>query len=211
MLTKTLDPNTRREIEEAALAANARISKRQGPYEAAIIANATWHILTVAPNCDRIAAGHLIGRRFGIYLPETNGPRAGTREPLLPGYLLVFVWGIADHAKRILDCPGVIDFLQRDGEIVVVQDEIVDDIREIENRERPSVLAATAIAAAGGASRKKKKRWRRGRKSKVVQDNGDEVVAVYPYSPILASMEGLDAAARISAFFSALGLGGRPE
>jgi hypothetical protein len=78
-------------------------------------------------------------------------------------------------------------------------------------RERPSVLAATAIAAAGGASKKEKKRWRRGRKSKVVQDNDDEVVAVYPYSPILASMEGLDAAARISAFFSALGLGGQPE
>jgi hypothetical protein len=120
-------------------------------------------------------------------------------------------WGIADHAKRILDCPGVIDFLRCDGEIVVVPDAIVDDIREIENRERPSVLAAAAIAAAGGASKKKKKRWRNGRKSKIVQDNGDEVVAVYPYSPILASMEGLTAAARISAFLSALGLGGRPE
>jgi hypothetical protein len=70
MLTKTLDPDTRREIEEAALAANERSAKRRGPYEAAIIANATWHILTVAPNCDRIAAGHLIGRRFGIYLPQ---------------------------------------------------------------------------------------------------------------------------------------------
>jgi transcription antitermination factor NusG len=207
MLTKTLDPDTRREIEKAALATNARIAKRQGPYEAAIIANATWHILTVAPNCDRIAAGHLIGRRFGIYLPETNRPRAGTREPLLPGYLLVFVWGIADHAKRILDCPGVIDFLRRDGEIVVVPDAIVDEIREIENLQRPTVLASAAIAAAGGASKKKKKRWRKGRKSKVVQDNGDEVVAVYPYSPIIAAMEGLDSAARIGLFLRSLGLG----
>jgi len=115
----------------------------------------------------------------------------------------VFVWGIADHAKRILDCPGVIDFLRRDGEILVVPDAIVDDIREIENREPPS--------AGRWCEQKKKKRWRKGRKSKVVQDNGDEVVAVYPYSPIIAAMEGLDAAARIRAFFSALGLGGRPE
>jgi hypothetical protein len=32
----------------------------------------------------------------------------------------------------------VIDFLRRDGEILVVPDAIVDDIREIENREPPS-------------------------------------------------------------------------
>lgn len=206
MLTKTAE---REEVEQAAMRAIDRIARREGPYAAQLIGAATWHAITVAPNCDRIVAAHLMGRRFGVYLPETLGHRAGSRESLLPGYVFLFVWGIDDHAERILGCPGVIDFLRMglSREIVLIPDEIIDEVREIENRLMPTILPAAAIAMAGGASKKKKKRWRKGRKAKEIIDHSDEVVAVYPYSPMIAAMEGLDSAGRISAFLSAIGLG----
>ena len=59
---------------------------------------ATWHIIETMPAHEQSAAAHLVGRRFGVYLPETEqwevhrGHKVKMLRPLFPGYLFVFVW-----------------------------------------------------------------------------------------------------------------------
>src|SRR5437588_12517795 len=54
-----------------------------------------WHIVRTELGRETIAAAHLAGRRFGIYLPMIDS------VPLFPGYLFVFAWGITDQWRRI--------------------------------------------------------------------------------------------------------------
>ena len=148
--------------------ADERMAK-QGGFNAEIVEGvaAKWYVLTTAANQERIAAAHLIGRRFGVYLPETEetivtrGRKRDVRRLLFRGYLFLFVWDIDRHLRRIRACPGVMGILCREGQPAVLPDAAIDDIRQYENSERPLALSVEAVAA---PSKKKKKRWRRSRK-----------------------------------------------
>jgi transcription antitermination factor NusG len=147
---------------------------------------ATWHIVETMPAHEQIAAGHLTGRRFGVYLPETEqcevhrGRKIKMLRPLFPGYLFVFVWGLGRHIGRILACPGVWRFLQTGEQPAVISDELIDAIRAIENKERPLCVVVEVIYG------KPKKRWRRSKaapQEQLIHDN--EIVGVRPWSAYL--------------------------
>lgn len=152
---------------------------------------ATWHIVETVPAQERVAAGHLIGRRFGVYLPETeqfeirHGRGVGVLRPLFPGYLFVFVWGLRRHIGRILACPGVWRFLQIGEEPAVISDELIDKIRAIENREQPLIVTADFIG------RPVSRRFRRTKASvqwQFIHDN--EITGVRPWSAHLDGIVG---------------------
>lgn len=196
------DDNARR-----ARLADERMVK-QGGYSAEIVEGTApkWYVLTTAANQERIAASHLIGRRFGVYLPETERTivKRGNRL-LFRGYVFLFVWDIDRHQRRIRACPGVMGFLCREGRPAVLPDAEIDKIRKYENSERPICLPIEAVAT----PKKKKKRWRRSRRAveEAVPEEENAIVDVRPWGfrfdePLVSPVE----ETRISALHKALGL-----
>ncbi|MGJ5000558.1 transcription termination/antitermination NusG family protein [Bradyrhizobium sp. HKCCYLRH2060] len=132
--------------------------------------SASWHVLETHPNQEQIAAGHLIGRRFGIYVPETEhdiirrGRKLHVTRPMFPGYVFVFVWDIGRHWNRIRSIPGVAHIMTMTTEDgftrpLVMPDGLIDYIRTVENSERPLIAMADIV---GGKRRRNEKR--KGRK-----------------------------------------------
>jgi len=185
---------TMQRIEQATLACATRLHGGDRAYEAHIAAPATWHVVTVASGCDRIAAAHLLARRFGIYLPEMPN-KHGARDLLLPGYLFVFVFGVAAHARRILACPGVVDFLSFAGEIVAVPDSFISDVRELENRE---------MAAVEYRGNRRRKGYRR---RATLQEGQSDALGARAFSAWIDAMEGVAPEKRIGLFLAAIGIG----
>lgn len=207
-------PDLYLEYCKQAVETSRRFDEKMGPYSAEIVpgAEATWHAVITAPAHERIAASHLISRGFGIYLPETEdvevkrGRKVTRTRPLIPGYLFVYVWDIARHARRIRACTGVLDFLLSDGRIMVIPWAIIDQLRVIENYERPIVLPMDEVVRPKQA---KKKRWRKSRAEPSLQAVPAEIIGVHAYSPFIEEMrQGLDDENRIAVFKRALGLAG---
>lgn len=96
-------------------AAQATARSRANPFHAEIVPGCTpnWHILVCQANNEQIAAGHLIGRGFGTYLPQftetvvERGRKKDRTWNMFPGYLFLFVWDIHFHWRRIMSCVGV--------------------------------------------------------------------------------------------------------
>lgn len=204
-----IDRKYRRQVIET----SRRLAEKAGPYSAEIVPGTkpTWHAVLTAPAHERIAASHLIARGFGIYLPETEVVEFKHRrevkrtKPLIPGYLFVYVWDIARHTSRIRACTGVIDFLQADGRIMTIPWAIIDQLRVIENYERPIVLPMDEVVRPKQA---KKKRWRRSRAEPALLAVPAEIIGVHAYSPFIEEMRsGLDDENRLAVFNRALGLG----
>jgi transcription antitermination factor NusG len=154
---------------------------------------AGWYIVETHPAHERIAAGHLSGRRFGVYVPEAEeieirrGRKIRATRPMFPGYLFIFTWGIQDHVSRIEACPGVFRLmLQHDPEtwaprFVMLPDEAIDEIRKVENGKRPLVMPADAFREF--AAYKKKRRWRRTKMPDQRQEIHDnQIVSVRAWS-----------------------------
>jgi transcription antitermination factor NusG len=121
------------------LAAQTTQAAIRNPYAAEIgAAMAHWHVLSTVPGQERIAASHLAARRFGIYLPENEqtvvarGVKRQRRRLLIPGYVFVFVWGIAGNFRRICACPGVSRLLFECGRPAVIEDEEIDQLAALE-------------------------------------------------------------------------------
>jgi transcription antitermination factor NusG len=183
------------------------------PYRAEIIpeCRAQWHVLISQPGHERIAASHLITRGFGVYLPECENAvmRRGrvqrVRQLMFVGYVLVFVWDVGHHFRRILACVGVQDFLRHsNGSPAVLSDEIVDHIRAVENEQCPLVATLETVNL-----KKLKKRWRRKHKNAEEQayrqyaDN--EIVATRTWSAF-RDLPALDESQRNGLLRRALGL-----
>jgi transcription antitermination factor NusG len=188
--------------------------ERMGPYRAEVVPGATpsWVAVTVVAAHENIAAAHLSARGFGIYLPEIErteirrGRRVDFKRLMLPGYVFVHVWDLDRHTRRIRACPGVLDFMKFGDEIVRLSWRVINEIRVIENLERPISLPMDEVIVPV----KKKKRWR---KSRVAQTETrqvpNEILCVHAYSPFIEEMRqaGLDDEERLSAFHRRLGLG----
>jgi transcription antitermination factor NusG len=132
------------------------------------------------PNQEKIAAAHLIGRRFGVYLPEFDYDPDGKvlldkRRLLLPGYVLLFVWDVDRHVRRVRSCTGVLDFLIEGNRIAVIPDDLVNRIQACENSHRkPLVMTVEDIVV--------KKKYRARRKVREVPVGEEDIVAVHSYS-----------------------------
>lgn len=187
------------------------LDQQAGPYSAQLASpKGVWVALITAPAHERIAAAHLVARGFGICLPETEvtevrrGRKVERTRILIPGYLFVYVWGVDAHAPRLRATPGVIDFLRQEGDIRSIPWEVINELREIENRERPMLLPMQEVARP-----KKGRRWRRSRRPLEQVAEPEPIVAVHCWSPFIEELRdaGLDDEARIAAFNRRLGLG----
>ncbi len=172
-----------------------------------------WHVLETHPNHERIAAGYLIARRFGVFVPERDevvvrrGSKFETKRLLFIGYIFVYVWGIKEHARRILACPGVARIIQADGNPAIIPDSKIDEIRAVENSLRP--LPATMLYDDPSFMlAKKKKRWRRKPKTaqELAAEDANEIVAVRPWSAFQDALMALDDEGRNQTLRKALGL-----
>lgn len=190
-------------------------------------AEAKWYVIETHPGEDRIAAAHLIARRFGVYMPEREvtdvrrGRKVDVRRALFPGYLFVFVWDVEAHFSRIIACPGVRGMVMMNATSadddcsyrfrggyhpVTVADEVIDRIRFVENCWRPMPLADGTAAA--HATRKKRRR-RKHYVAPDVRNNTAEqptIVGSRPWSVFADGLTALDGDGRNQALRDLLGL-----
>jgi transcription antitermination factor NusG len=144
----------------------------RGGFVAQIVPGATpqWHALTVHPAQERIAAAHLSGRRFGVYLPCTTrdivvkGHKRRYDSPMFPGYLFLFVWDFRSHWERVRACPGVSGYLAVNdaGAAAVIPDGFINRMQ-----------AKEAGMMIGSLPRR-----RRRRRNSPIVDANDEIVSV---------------------------------
>lgn len=184
--------------------------ERQGRFEAEIVPDCSpkWHVLLIEPGHERIAAAHLVGRRFGTYLPMleetkiTRGRKRQAKYPIFPGYLFIFVWDIEHHLRRIKACTGVSGVLYSGSVPAEVPDKIMERIQVVENSMCPLTMTVETVS-------KPKRRWRRSIKSALEKSevgvDPNEVVSVRCFSAF-RDIDMLDDAGRNQALHKALGL-----
>lgn len=187
------------------------VDQRRGPYDAEIVegCSPSWHVFTCLPAHEKIAAGHLVGRRFGIYLPErerqgfTRGRFWKRRSLLLPGYIFVFTWDLLRHKRRIEACPGILHVLMQGQNPAVIPDELINRIRRAENGERPISYDVEVEQVIRKGRRRESRKYK-----KTVLITTDEITAVHSYGWRSGDDElGHDQPERrVSAFHKAMGL-----
>lgn len=125
----------------AALVSAQTRETRVDPLRAEIVPNvsAQWHVIVTHPSHENIAASHLIGRGFGVYLPEINreyvvkGKKKVRSWPMFPTYLFAFVWDVRRHKHRVESCTGVSRVLCSEFERpAVVPDWVISDLQAVE-------------------------------------------------------------------------------
>lgn len=192
------------------IAARATERAHANPYGAEITPEpARWHVIVTEPNREATAAGHLIGRGFGIYLPEydevviSRGRKRVLHQKMFPGYLFVFVWSIERQWRRMAACTGVSRLLRNGDQPAVVTDE---QINEIQTKEFNRLVNDTPLVAVSGPKRKKRlKRWERELEKHACEQmiEGNFRVTTKSY---FADIETLDAHSRNHRLHRALGI-----
>ena len=181
----------------------ARPVTRFDPRHAEMVSNIVpkWHVVETWPHRERKVAAELAARRFGIFVPESEqtvverGRKIERRSLMFPGYVFVFVWDVLKHRDRIEAVEGVMRLVLITGEDpdnplpAELSDEEIDEIRAVENGERPLFTQ----------SRKKGRR-----KGKRAFDN--DVVGVHAWSPFQDRLLTLDSEGRNQILRTALGL-----
>lgn len=177
-----------------------------------------WHLVETHPNQESTAAAHLVARRFGVFVPESEhdiirrGRKRHVTRLMFTGYLFVFVWSVLYHRDRIEACPGVkriVNITMPDGSErpAVVSDKEIDQIRSVENGQRP--LPAILMPADISRPKSKKKHKSRKKKKELVKvdpQRDDDIVACYAWSPFQRDLLTLDEQGRNGALRKALGL-----
>lgn len=99
----------------------------------------SWHILRCAAGRERRASDYLADLGFGIYLPQHDtwkGSELERQTALFPGYIFIWLWGLAEHIQDVKSVPDIFGFLANpDGEPILVPDKIIKSIVEIEQRQ----------------------------------------------------------------------------
>jgi transcriptional antiterminator NusG len=195
-------------LEELSPEARAELSRpfqSFDPRNAEIVAGKTpkWYLLEVYEPWQRDVEKELVKRRFGIFVPEfekteiVRGRKIERKLSLFPGYVFVFVWDIDSHWSRIMDVPGVSQIMASKPDIaqpaqsspqlphaLAIDFELIDEIRAIENSERPL-----------------RKRRTRGKRQ-----HDDDVIAVHPWTAFSDRLCLLDSEGRNQTLRKALGL-----
>lgn len=177
---------------------------KAGPLCAEIVSGSEprWYIVVTTPGQEGIAAGHLIGRRFGVYQPRFPDPKIirGRKQRrwrnLFPCYLFVFVWDAERHARRILACPGVARMLCIGERPVPVPFDVIDHLRAEENKLNPVQYTIDVVRV-----RKRRKKRTQVTEQKVVEADPDDIISVSS-----KSYWTLDEPERFSLLHKALGL-----
>ena len=136
-----------------------------------------WYLVETVPGQERIAAAHLAGRRFGIFIPdirfmpqrvfdkETGQRRivAGERLPRLRrmfvGYIFVFAWLNGRNLARIKAVPGVHRIVcWPEGRVAKLKDEQVGELRALE-----AILCPVEIPEDWRKPSRKRHGWRKER------------------------------------------------
>ena len=135
-----------------------------------------WHLYETMPGQENVVAGHLIGRRFGILLPEISyapsvrydavggrwlvekGAKLPRRRLMFNGYIFVFAWLDSNNHARVKAVPGI----QRlacwpDGAVFSLTDKVVNYIRNLE-----AILTPVEIPA-DWRSKPRRNGWRKKR------------------------------------------------
>ena len=194
--------------EKRYLAMASQYDERTGRLDAELVpgVQGRWHIVRVEGGRETTAAAHLVGRRFGVYLPQypevliVRGRKIERLRNLFPGYLFVFVWDVMNHAGRILAVPGVIDILSRNDHPVVVPDAMIDDIRRREESEWPLVTTMDVVRV-----RRRRRKYAHVHESRQLHVRPQDIVSVRAAGWIKGITD-LDDEERISKLNDALGL-----
>lgn len=102
-----------------------------------------WHVLRTEPQREATAAGHLIGRRFDVYLPMVRGEirrgklrvRTPVERPMMPGYLFALLDPASGCWDRVRSAPGVLDFLHLEHRPATLSEHAIAAVRQIEEAE----------------------------------------------------------------------------
>jgi transcription antitermination factor NusG len=191
------------------------------PWSAELVPGAMpqWHVLETYPNNERMAAAHLVARRFGMFVPEIEetivlrGRKVDRVRLLFRGYIFVFVWDILRHQRRIESIPGVLRIMFVETSVgrkrpAVISDAKIDEIRAVENGERP---LPTIMFPDEPSLPKKKGRYRKNEKrlyelQRAQWERDNEVVACQSWSPFQDSLSTLDEEGRNQTLRKALGI-----
>lgn len=142
-----LSEETRDQIERRALEISAELEKKLGPYRAEIVpptmdeagklkSTANWHVITTWAAYEEKAADFLADRSFGVFVPrfaeDAKLRRPGAKDIdlgnklIFPGRILIFVWDVLAHWRRIKSCPGVASIMvnMHERPIVVTQEDV---------------------------------------------------------------------------------------
>lgn len=176
-----------------------------------------WHVIEAHPNHERSVAAHLIARRFGVFVPETEediirrGRKVHVTRLMFTSYVFVFVWDINRHWSRLGSIPGVMRIMQRPdsaspiGNAVVISDYLINKVRAVENSKRP--LPPIMVDEVAYLSKKKRGRWRKDRKTKrEIEIQPNDIVAVRSWSAFEDALLTLDVEGRNQALEKALSL-----
>ena len=181
------------------LAALAIPAARYDTRNAELLPNVTpkWYVIEVYPNAERRVAEELMARRFGIFIPESDetvvyrGRKVERVALMFPGYIFVFVWDVFKHLSRIETISGVMRVLMTvDCTPLVLTDQQIDEIRTVENGERPIRHVTSKV----------KRRRRKNRASPY------DVIATRAWSPFQDGLLSLDSQQRNQTLQIALGL-----
>ncbi len=166
-----------------------------------------WYLVEVYPGAERRVADEMVGRRFGIYIPEfeetvmRRGRQVDRVELMFPGYIFVFVWDVIEHRSRIEAINGVMRLIMDvNGVPLGLTDREIDQIRSIENQHRPVQLEEFEVEAELPAKK------RRRRRKRAVVKVLDEVVATRAWSVFRDGLTAVDSEVRNQTLQKALGL-----
>lgn len=180
------------EIDRQAAGIAARIEATGGYADVVPSEKPRWHVAIAFPGKEKIAARELSDRGFGVYVPEMDvievrrGRKVERKQLLLPGYVLFFGWALDKQRERARACDGVAELLCFGLRVAAVPDCVIDQIRRIENTERPLPLL---LIEADADVDVKKKRKRQSRKThREVQVSDCDIVGVHAYSPFLEEL-----------------------
>jgi transcription antitermination factor NusG len=167
-----------------------------------------WYVLQIVPAHERIAAGHLIARRFGVFVPEVEGVRfvrgkkRRSLNPMFPGYIFVFLWFAPRNYHRVRSCPGVWDFLCIDGRPAQIPDSAINAVRACENKQRPLTLEQEDV----GRFKRNRKGWRRLRRVREQSISDNEIVSVHTWDALRDDLtNSIDSDKRTQVLLNALG------
>lgn len=145
-----------------------------------------WYLVETMPGEHGSTAAHLIGRRFGVFIPEMKfepeldciegkftvirGAALPRKCLMFPGHIFVFVWMSERNWKRLKNVPGIKRIVcygtdgEHDGTPVTFKDAAIDELRALE-----AILCPVDVPPEWRTKRRRSG-WRRGRRMAAVED-----------------------------------------